>query len=85
MYTILRSKSHGLEKPLLGFAAELIKHPSTSLEEEQVALLVEAQMRAAGFDKVFRDENRQCNWNHLRDGRRPNGTPEQPHGYGCCR
>ena len=40
----------------LAFAKELIRTPSPSLQESDVARLVEDQMQALGYDKVFADE-----------------------------
>jgi acetylornithine deacetylase/succinyl-diaminopimelate desuccinylase-like protein len=56
VYAILRSKVEGLKQELVAFARELVRTPSPSFEEAAVARLIEAQMRRAGYDKVFNDE-----------------------------
>ena len=56
MYALLAAKSRGLETDTLEFAQELIRTPSPSLEESDVARLVEDRMRALGYEKVFADE-----------------------------
>ncbi len=41
---------------LIDFTRDLIATPSLSLEEEAISLLIEKEMRALGYDRVFRDE-----------------------------
>lgn len=56
MYTLLAAKSRGLESEALEFSQELIRTPSPSLEESDVARLVADRLRALGYDKVFTDD-----------------------------
>jgi acetylornithine deacetylase/succinyl-diaminopimelate desuccinylase-like protein len=56
MFTILKNKNEGLKRETLAFAEELVHTPSPTGEEATIAALVEAKMRAIGYDKVMRDE-----------------------------
>lgn len=56
MYEMLRAKNSGLKKDVVEFTKKLVNTPSVSLKEENVALLVEKEMKNNGFDKVFRDK-----------------------------
>ena len=56
MYEILKNKTERTEKNITDFAAELIATPSPSLEESDVALIVEKKMRQLEYDRVFRDD-----------------------------
>jgi len=56
MYSMLKLKNEGLKEALFGFAQELVRKPSVSLRERQLADMVEEQMKAVKFDKVVRDD-----------------------------
>ncbi|HRU06248.1 MAG TPA: M20/M25/M40 family metallo-hydrolase [Candidatus Brocadiia bacterium] len=56
MYTMLRRKMEGVRDDAAKFAQEMVKLPSPSLAEGQVADVVERKMRELGYDKVVRDE-----------------------------
>ncbi len=56
MYSLLKEKNEGLKDELVEFAQALIRTPSQSLHEEEIAKLVEAQMKASHFDQVLRDK-----------------------------
>jgi acetylornithine deacetylase/succinyl-diaminopimelate desuccinylase-like protein len=56
MYDILNRKSEGLKGQLVAFARQLVQTASLSLQEAQVARLVQDQMKALGYDRVFTDE-----------------------------
>jgi len=56
MYTILESKTRRVEKQVLDFTKDLISTPSISLEEQDVARLVQKKMEELEYDKVFQDE-----------------------------
>lgn len=56
MHTIIRKKSGGLRKEAIEFAQKLVRTPSASFEEGEIADLVENEMRRLKFDKVMRDE-----------------------------
>ena len=56
MYQLLEMKNNGLKKSVLEFAQELVRTPSLSLQEEEVAKKIESRMKDIGYDKVFRDE-----------------------------
>jgi putative selenium metabolism hydrolase len=56
MYEMLRAKNGGLKKEVNEFAKKLVNMPSDSLKEENVAVMVEKEMKDNGYDKVFRDK-----------------------------
>ncbi len=56
MHRILRSKVEGLKNEVVEFAQALVLAPSPSFAEGPAAELVEARLRALGYDKVVRDE-----------------------------
>jgi len=56
MYTILKRKLEGIRGDVARFAQEMVKLPSPTLAEGQVADAVESKMRELGYDKVVRDE-----------------------------
>ncbi|MBN1341453.1 MAG: M20/M25/M40 family metallo-hydrolase [Phycisphaerae bacterium] len=56
MYDMLRAKTGGLKDEVIGFAQRLVRTPSLSYAEGDVATLVEREMNAIGFDRVVRDE-----------------------------
>lgn len=56
MYSLLAAKTAGLQAEALEFAQTLIRTPSPSLQERDVARLVEQRMRALGYDRVLTDE-----------------------------
>ena len=55
MYDILQKRSEVLRQEAVAFAQELVGRASVSLDEEQVALLIEERMVELGYDNVFRD------------------------------
>jgi len=55
MYSMLKSKNNGLARDVVEFARGLVRVPSASYHEAEVAEIVERRMRAIGYDKVFRD------------------------------
>ncbi len=56
MYDLLKNKLEGLQGEMVSFAQALVKTPSTSGDERNVASLVSDQMRTLGFDQVSTDE-----------------------------
>jgi acetylornithine deacetylase/succinyl-diaminopimelate desuccinylase-like protein len=56
MYSLLAAKTRGLEAEALEFTQELIRTASPSLQEGEVARLVEDRMKALGYEKVFTDD-----------------------------
>jgi len=56
MYTILRRAANGLASDTIEFARDLVRTPSPSLGENNVASLVEAKMKQHGYDEVCRDD-----------------------------
>lgn len=56
MYTLLSMKNNGLRDAVLDFARELIRTPSPTLRESEVARRIEARLREVGFDQVVTDE-----------------------------
>lgn len=55
MYEMLHAKTNGLRAGLVDFCRELLRRPSPSLQEKEVAGLVEAKMRELGYDRVLTD------------------------------
>jgi acetylornithine deacetylase/succinyl-diaminopimelate desuccinylase-like protein len=56
MYTLLRRKNQGLKDDVLEFTRDLVRTPSESLAEGELASTVETRMKEVGWDKVFRDD-----------------------------
>ncbi len=56
MYALLRGKTQGIEDDALAFAQQLIRTPSPSYWESEVATFVEQEMNRIGFDRIVRDE-----------------------------
>lgn len=56
MYSLLAAKTRGLEAEALSFTQQLIRTPSPSLQEHEVARLVEDRMRSLGYENVFADD-----------------------------
>lgn len=56
MYGLLAAKNQGLRDEVLSFTRELIRTPSPSLQESEVARLVEERLRTLGYDRVLTDE-----------------------------
>lgn len=56
MYSLLAAKTRGLEAEALAFTQQLIRTPSPSLHEHEVAQLVEERMRAIGYENVHIDD-----------------------------
>jgi acetylornithine deacetylase/succinyl-diaminopimelate desuccinylase-like protein len=55
MYNLLKSKNEYLKDELISLAQKLIRTPSPSLAESDVATLVEEELKRVPCDKVFRD------------------------------
>ncbi len=56
MYSLLAAKNRGLEAEALDFTQQLIRTASPSLQEGEVARLVEDRMKALGYEKVVVDD-----------------------------
>ena len=56
IYEMMRRKAKGLEQELTEFAAALVRTPSRTLDEGNVAALVDEAMRRLGYDEVSRDD-----------------------------
>ncbi len=56
MHDLLNRIAAEMKEEVVQFAVELIKTPSTSGEEKQVAELCLGKMRGLSYDRVFRDE-----------------------------
>ncbi|MHB8863344.1 MAG: M20 family metallopeptidase [Pirellulaceae bacterium] len=56
MYALLAAKNRGLSAEALEFARELIRTPSPSHHEHDVARLVAERMEAIGYDRVLTDD-----------------------------
>jgi acetylornithine deacetylase/succinyl-diaminopimelate desuccinylase-like protein len=56
MYSLLAAKTQGLEAEALTFTQQLIRTPSPSSQESEVARLVEDRMQSLGYEKVFVDD-----------------------------
>ncbi len=56
MYEMLRAKNDGLRRDVIEFTKKLIKEPSESLKEENVATLIENEMKSNDYDEVFKDK-----------------------------
>lgn len=55
MFRILKNGANMVEKDAVEFACHLVRTPSVSLHESQVADMVEALMKNSGYHKVIRD------------------------------
>jgi putative selenium metabolism hydrolase len=53
---MLQQQNYAMQDDLIAFTKKMIGIPSTSLNEENVANLVEQKMKQLGFDTVFTDE-----------------------------
>ncbi len=56
MYTLLREHAESLRQKASAFTSELIRTPSVSYNESEVAKLVEMKMKELGYDKVITDD-----------------------------
>jgi acetylornithine deacetylase/succinyl-diaminopimelate desuccinylase-like protein len=56
MYTLLKENANYLGKKAAEFTSELVRTPSLSLCENNVARMVEKKMDELGYDKVFVDD-----------------------------
>ncbi|MBN2302292.1 MAG: M20/M25/M40 family metallo-hydrolase [Lentisphaerae bacterium] len=56
MFDLMRRKAKLLEKDVVEFAARLVRTPSVTTHEADVAALVETTMRNIGYENVFRDD-----------------------------
>jgi putative selenium metabolism hydrolase len=56
VYDLLRGRNEVLKDEAVSFAQDLVRIPSVSLDEGPVAARIEAEMRKAGYQKVFRDD-----------------------------
>lgn len=56
MYALLQKKLNGLKGDAVAFAQNLIRIPSVTLEEAEVAAAVERELEELGYDKVVHDE-----------------------------
>jgi acetylornithine deacetylase/succinyl-diaminopimelate desuccinylase-like protein len=72
MYNMLKKTNRTLRGEVVEFARRLIRVPSRSLEEAQVADLVESKMNELHYDRVLRDEA--GNVLGIIDGREPGPT-----------
>ena len=56
MYRILQERMTGIREEAINFARHLVQTDSQSLDESRVAELVETEMKAQGYYKVFHDD-----------------------------
>ena len=56
MYDILRRKNSGLKDQVVDFAQQLVRKPSLSLQEREIADLVRQQMEIIGYDRIIQDD-----------------------------
>lgn len=56
MYRLLKERMKTLKPAMIRFAQELVRIPSTTLQEGNVADRVEREMTTLGYDEVARDE-----------------------------
>jgi len=56
MYRIMQEKKENLKEDLILFTQDLIRLKSPSLQESQIAKLIEIKMKQLGYDKVFIDD-----------------------------
>ena len=82
MYSLLAAKNSGLREEALAFAKELIRTPSPSLQESDVARLVEDHMRALGYDQVLARRVRQRRGHPVGSPGAIDGAAEFAHGHG---
>ncbi len=57
MYDILRRKNTGLKMEVVDFAQQLVRIPSPSLQEGEIANLIVQQMETIGYDKIVQDDS----------------------------
>jgi len=57
MYDILRRKNTGLKSRVVDFAQQLVRTPSPSLKEGEIARLVVEQMEIIGYDQIVQDDS----------------------------
>ena len=57
MYDILRRKNIGLKGEVVDFAQQLVRKPSPSLQERDIADLVRQQMGLIGYDKIIQGDS----------------------------
>jgi acetylornithine deacetylase/succinyl-diaminopimelate desuccinylase-like protein len=57
MYDILRRKNAGLKGEVVDFAQQLVRKPSPSLKEREIAGLIRRQMETIGYDKIIQDDS----------------------------
>ncbi len=57
MYDILRRKNAGLKSEVVDFAQQLVRKPSPSLKEREIAGLIRRQMETIGYDKIIQDDS----------------------------
>jgi acetylornithine deacetylase/succinyl-diaminopimelate desuccinylase-like protein len=55
MYSLLRGKAEALQDSVTEFAQRLVQTKSGSLAEENLAPVIEAEMKALGYDRVMID------------------------------
>ena len=55
MYDILQRKNAGLKNQVVDFAQQLVRKPSLSLQEREIAGLIRKQMEIIGYDKTIQD------------------------------
>lgn len=56
MYSILNEKKESIKEDAVKFTQDLIRVSSPSLQENQIAKLIEIKMKQLGYDKVFIDD-----------------------------
>ena len=56
MYDILKRKNQALQADVLGFAQKLVQTPSLSLQEAELANLIQQELKKLAYDKVITDE-----------------------------
>jgi len=56
MYRLLRARTEGLKQDLIDFATELVRTPSPTLGEGDVADRVRAEMQKIGYDRIVTDD-----------------------------
>lgn len=55
MYTLLKGKAEGLHDELVDFTRNMLQTPSLSLQEQDMAGTVRAEMERLGYDRVVQD------------------------------
>lgn len=56
MYAILKNKTQRAKDLMTDFTCDLIRTPSGSLDEHDIALRIERKMKELDYDRVFRDD-----------------------------